>query len=58
MYHHQQNKWYPPKVLLAHFEATPILAVANLLVHNNKHKLSWASKFATAKIEFSFAMGK
>ena len=32
----------------------PILAVVNLLAHNNINKLLWASKFTTAKIECSF----
>ena len=54
MYHQQQNKWYPQRRLLAHFEVYSILAVANLL----DHMLLWASKFATVKIECSFEMGK
>ena len=33
--HRQQNKCYLQMCLLAHFEATLILAVANLLAHNN-----------------------
>ena len=36
MYSQQQNKWHPQRCLLAHFEATFYLAVANLLSHNNK----------------------
>ena len=36
LYHQQQNKWYPQMFLLAHFEDIhSILAVANLLAHNN-----------------------
>ena len=36
IYHHQQNKWYYPRCLLAHFEAIhSFSAVANLLAHNN-----------------------
>ena len=35
-YHQQQNKWYPPKcVYLRIFKLHSILAVANLLAHNN-----------------------
>ena len=36
MYSQQQNKWHPQECVLAHFEATFYLAVANLLAHNNK----------------------
>ena len=35
-----------------------ILAIANLLAHNNIAKLLCASKFATVKIECSFEMDK
>ena len=37
-----------------------ILAATNLLAHNNliMDMLLWASKFATAKIEYSFELGK
>ena len=35
MYHRQKNKFYPQSCLLAHFEATLDLTVANLLAHNN-----------------------
>ena len=33
-YSQQQNKWYSKKFLLAHFEATFYLILANLLSHN------------------------
>ena len=63
MYHHQQNKWYRQRYLLAHFEAEAILhsilAEANLLVHKNLWLCYYAQvKFTTAKIECSFEMGK
>ena len=35
LYHRQQNKWYPPKGLYSLISKL-ILAVANLLAHNNK----------------------
>ena len=34
-YHKQQNKWYPKGVFLPISKLHSILAVANLLVHNN-----------------------
>ena len=36
MYHQQQNKWYPIGVDLHISKLHSILAVTNLLVHNNK----------------------
>ena len=42
----------PKGVYLPNSKLNSILAVSNLLAHNNK------SKFATAKIECSFEMGK
>ena len=54
MYHQQQNKWYPQRCLLAHFEAIHyILVTANLLAHNNV-----TLSYYVAKIECSFEMGK
>ena len=52
MYSQQQNKWYPQRCLLAHFEATFFL-----LAHTNNLyvvMLLCASKFATVEIECSF----
>ena len=49
----------PPKgVYLPISKLQSTLAVSNLLWYNNMTKLLWASKFATAKIECSFEMGK
>ena len=60
LYSERQNKWYPQRCLLAHFEVTFYLIVPNLLANNNLYvvMLLWASKFATAEIECSFEMGK
>ena len=61
MYKHQQNKWYPQRCsLLQILKLHSIVAVANLLAYNNITiaKLLWTSKFAMAKIECSFEMGK
>ena len=33
--HHQQNKWYPQRCLLAYFEATLDFCRTKLLAHNN-----------------------
>ena len=49
MYDQQQNKWYPQKCILAHFEAT---------LDFSRSEFTFPSKFATAKIECSFEMGK
>ena len=57
MYHEQQNKCYPPPkgFYLPISKLHTILAVANLLAHNNiTIKLLCASKFGIAKIECSF----
>ena len=50
----------PPKdVYLPISKPHSVLAVANLLAHNNiSQTLLWASKFAAAKIECTFEMGK
>ena len=50
----------PKGVYLPILKLHSILAVAILLAHNNiaNHKLLWASKFATAKIECNIEMGK
>ena len=53
MYHQQQNNWYPKKVYLPISKFHWILAVANLLAHNNLIMLLWASKF-----ESGFLSGK
>ena len=46
MHHRQQNKWYPQRCLLAHFEAIhSILAIVNLLAHNNISQIVTAVKF-------------
>ena len=42
----------PPNIFTCPFRSYTLF----LAVHN--HKLLWASKFATAKIECSFEMGK
>ena len=55
-YHQQQNKWYPQRCLLAHFEATLYFSRTEFTCPRN-HKLVCANKFATAKIEYSFEMG-
>ena len=59
MYNQQQNKWYPQRCLLAHFEATSVSAVANLLVHNNITKSYYVQVNSnTAKIKCSLEMVK
>ena len=44
MCHQQQNKWYPQRCLLAHFEATLDFIRVNLFAHN---KLITQVKFVT-----------
>ena len=58
MYHQQQNKWYPKDVYMTFSKLHSTLAVANLLAYNNRNQKLSASKFATAKIECNFEMGK
>ena len=45
-YHRQQNKWYPQRCLLAHFEATLDLPVVNLLAHNNKSQICYCRQIS------------
>ena len=54
MHHHQQDKCYPQMCLLAHFEATLDLAVANLLAHNNI-TLSYYRQVNSLRIKSSVA---
>ena len=50
-YHRQQNKWYPKRCLLAHFEAIhPILAVVNSLVHNNKSQICYCGQMCVLQL--------
>ena len=56
LYHQQQNKWYLQRWLLSYFEATLYFSRTELRILT--HKLLWASKFATAKIECCLKMGK
>ena len=47
MYHRQQNKWYPKRCLLAHFEATLDFSrssVANFLPHNNISQICYCGQ--------------
>ena len=45
--HRQQNKCYPQRRLLAHFEVVhSILAVANLLAHNNKSQICYCGQIS------------
>ena len=51
-YHQQQNKWFPQRCLLAHFEATLDFSRSEFTCpYTHNHKLLWTSIFATAKIE-------
>ena len=47
VYHQQQNKWYPQKCLLAHFEAIrTILTIVNLLAHNNISQICYCGQIS------------
>ena len=60
MYHQQQNKWYPKDFYSPISMLHIILAVQNLLAHNDITiiKLLWTSQLATAEIERSFKICK
>ena len=45
MLHLQQNKWYPPKGLYLLISKL-ILAVANLLAHNNKSQICYCGQIS------------
>ena len=53
----QQNKRYPQRCLLAHFEATLYLAVVNLLAHNNKSQICYCGQISlqSAAVNCSFS---
>ena len=44
VHHHQQNKWYPKGVYLPISKVPSILAVANLLAHNNKSRICYCGQ--------------
>ena len=52
MFHRQQNKCYPQRCFLAHFEA-----VANLLAHNSIRKICYCgqSSLQSAAVNCSFS---
>ena len=45
-YHHQQNKCYPQKVFTCPFRSYSILAIANLLAHNNKSQICYCGQIS------------
>ena len=55
-YHHQQNKCYPKGVYLPISKAT-LLAVANLLAHNNKSQICYCGQISlqSAAVNCSFS---
>ena len=57
MSHRQQNKCYSPRCLLAHFKAHSILAVANLLAHNNISQICYCGQISlqSAAVNCSFS---
>ena len=57
MYHRQQNKCYPQRCLLAHFEATlDFSRIANLLAHNNISQICYCGQISlqSAAVNCSF----
>ena len=46
MYHRQQNKCYPQMCLLSISKLNSILAVANLLAHNNKSQICYCGQIS------------
>ena len=59
VYHRQQNKCYPKVVCLPISKLHSILAVANLLAHNNKSQICYCSQISlqSAAVSFSDAFG-
>ena len=51
MYHRQQNKGYPPKsVYISIWKLHSILAVANLLAHNNICKICYCDQISLQSV--------
>ena len=58
MNHRQQNKRYPQRCLLAHFEATlDIISLVNILAHNNKSQICYCGQISlqSAAVNGSFS---
>ena len=57
MYHRQQNKWYPKCVYMPISKLHSILAVANLLAHNNKSQICYCGQISlqSAAVNCSFS---
>ena len=59
MHYLQQNKCYPPppKVLTCPFRSNTILAVANLLAHNNISEICYCGQISlqSAAVNYSFS---
>ena len=57
MYHHKQNKWYPKGFNFPISKLHSILAVANLLAHNNKSQICYCGQISlqSAAVNCSFS---
>ena len=56
-HHHQQNKCYPQRCLLANLKVHSILAVANLIAHNNMNQICYCGQILlqSAAVKCSFS---
>ena len=53
IHYRQQNKCYPQKCLIAHFEGTLDFSLANLLAHNNKSQICYCGQISLQRLQLT-----